>query len=64
MARIVDDVPRVEKRTVCRDGCGMTVAYVPNDVKETHGTDYSGCGWTQESLTCPGCQKTIVLRTT
>jgi hypothetical protein len=64
MARIVEDVPRVEKQVVCREGCGRTVAYVPNDVTVKQGPDYGGGWWTQESLTCPGCQKTIVLRTT
>lgn len=64
MARIVDDALCVEKRAVCRVGCGLTVAYVPNDVQEQHGTDIDGGGWTQRFLICPGCQRRIVLRTT
>lgn len=62
MARIVEEVPVVEKRAVCRDGCGKTVAYVPNDVHEYHGTDISGGPDGQEWVNCPGCRKKIIIR--
>ena len=62
MARIIDPTPspEVEKKVVCR-GCGATIAYVPNEIKSRHGTDYSGgpdgCTW----VDCPNCTKPIIL---
>lgn len=61
MARIVEGKPPVEKEIVCNNGCGRTVAYVPNDVKSRSGTDYGGgpdgCSW----VNCPGCGKKIII---
>lgn len=59
---IVNDQPdpSVRKRKVCQN-CGVTVQYVPNDVKEYSGRDYSGgpdgCRWVR----CPKCGKQIIL---
>lgn len=61
MARIVEGAPPKEKQTVCEEGCGKTVAYVPNDVREYNGTDYSGGPDGYRYVNCPGCGKEIVL---
>lgn len=63
MVGIVDEGPdpSVVKQVVCR-GCGAKLEYVPNDVKEQHGRDYSGgpdgCEW----IDCPKCSKQVILR--
>lgn len=62
MARILKEVPIKEKQAVCNNGCGATVAYVPNDVKSWHGTDYSGGPDGEEWIVCPGCGEKITLR--
>lgn len=62
MVRIVEEKPdrSVVKRIVCRN-CGVKLEYVPNDVKERHGTDYGGgpdgCKW----INCPKCGKQVVI---
>lgn len=61
MARVIKEVPVKEKQAVCEDGCGATVAYVPNEVKERHGTDYGGGPDGSKWVVCPGCGAKIVL---
>lgn len=60
MARVIEDVPRVEKRTVC-NGCGRTIAYVPNEVKRHEGTDYGGGPDGRKWIDCPACGDMITL---
>ncbi len=64
--RIIKKEPdkSVEKRVVCRDGCGATIGYLPNDVKTATCKDISGCSETWHSITCPNCKKNIVLQVT
>ena len=53
---------RVVRQVVCR-GCGATVEYVPNDVRELYrGKDISGCGEGRDGFSCPSCGKDIVTR--
>ncbi len=63
MVRIVDEGPdpSVVKHVVCR-GCGAKLEYVPNDVKERHGHDYSGGSDGSEWIDCPKCSKQVILR--
>jgi predicted RNA-binding Zn-ribbon protein involved in translation (DUF1610 family) len=61
MARVLKEIPLKEKQTVCYS-CGHTIAYVLNDVKEYHGTDYSGGPDGREWIVCPNCNKDIILR--
>jgi hypothetical protein len=65
MPRVVDPKPspKVEKIVLCRDGCGATIAYVPNDVKSYSGSDYSGGPDGHEWIVCPNCRKRIIIRT-
>lgn len=62
MARVIKEAPLVEKQIVCC-GCGATIAYVKNDIKQYHGTDYTGGPDGSEWIDCPGCSKRITLRT-
>jgi hypothetical protein len=54
--RIIDPTPHksVEKETVCRN-CGVTLAYVPNDVKSETHCDYGGGSDTYRHVMCPSC---------
>ena len=51
---------KVTKRVTC-EHCGARLEYVPNDVKEYHGTDYGGgpdgCTW----VVCGNCSKKVIL---
>ena len=53
--------PDVVKEVVCR-GCGATLSYVPNEVKTRTYKDYDGCGNVVEYITCPNCNKEVILR--
>lgn len=54
MARIVE--PPTGKRVKCAD-CGATIEYLPEEVEEYSGTDYSGGpdGWKRVKCPRPGC---------
>ena len=63
VVRVVEEKPdaSVVKKIVCRN-CGVTLEYVPNDVRRYDGTDYSGgpdgCEW----VDCPKCSKRAIIR--
>ena len=63
MARVIDPKPQegVEKQIDCT-GCGARIAYVPNDIKEYHGTDISGGPDGREWVVCPNCGHDITTR--
>ena len=52
--------PSVIKRTVCGN-CGATLEYVPKDVKERNGTDYSGGSDGEKYIVCPECNEKVIL---
>lgn len=52
--------PSVVKRTVC-DNCGSTLEYLPIDVKERHGRDYSGEPDGDKHIFCPECDHKVIL---
>lgn len=62
MARVIEDVPPVEKRVVCRDGCGKTLGYTAGEVKKREWTDYGGGPAGEEWVVCPSCGKHAVVR--
>jgi len=62
MARVIKEIPIVEKQIVCRNGCGATIAYVPNEVRSYHGKDISGGPDGREWIVCPGCGKDITIK--
>ena len=51
---------KVVKHCVC-EHCGCTLEYVPNDIKEYNGTDYSGGPDGYKWIVCAGCKKEVVL---
>ncbi len=54
MAKIIS--PPVPRNVRC-DQCRATIEYLPEDVEEHHGTDYSGGsdGWKRVKCPRPGC---------
>lgn len=57
-----DPHPSVVKEAVCRDGCGATIGYVPNDIQQTTHYDYGGGSDTYNYVTCPCCSKKIFVK--
>jgi ribosomal protein S27AE len=51
----------VSKEIICR-GCGATLSYVKNDVREYHGTDYGGGPDGREWIICPNCGNDVTIR--
>ncbi len=61
MIKIVGQDNTVMKRVTCQN-CGAILEYTKSDVKEYHGTDYSGGPDGREWIDCPKCLKEIILR--
>lgn len=60
MVTVVSTVPHpsVEKEVICK-GCGATLKYVPNDIKEKVSRDYTGGSDIYHYIQCPPCGKEI-----
>lgn len=60
--RIIEERPdpNVVKQVVCRN-CGVKLEYLPIDVKEYSGTDYSGGPDGHRWIDCPKCSKKVIL---
>lgn len=50
----------VTKEQICPI-CGVTLEYVPNDIKVTINKDYTGCSERTEWIECLNCQHRIIL---
>lgn len=61
MARVIREGHVKEKKASCKN-CGSLIGYYKQDVKEYHGTDYSGGPDGQEWVVCPKCGKDIILK--
>jgi len=61
MAKIVGEDPSAKKRITCQN-CGGIVEYLPQDVQEYNGKDYSGGPDGRRWVECPRCHKDILLR--
>jgi len=61
--KVISTVPDVSvvKRKICHH-CGATLEYVPNDVKEYSGRDYSGGPDGKKWIDCPNCGEEVTLR--
>lgn len=53
--------PSIIKEIICKN-CGAKLSYVPNDVKDRHGVDYSGGYEGEEWIDCPLCNKEVIIR--
>ena len=63
MVTVVDSVPSksVVKEVVFKK-CGVTLQYVPNDVKRDYTSDYTGDRDYFNYITCPNCSKKVVVK--
>ena len=63
MVNIVNREPHmsVVKEVICRN-CGVTLQYVPNDVKEDYTSDYTGSKDYYNYIQCPNCNKHVTVR--
>lgn len=63
MVTVVNRDPHmsVVKETICRN-CGVTLQYVPNDVKEDYTSDYTGSKDYYNYIQCPNCNKHVTVR--
>lgn len=63
MVTVVSTVPHrdVVKETVCRH-CGVTLQYVPTDVKNDYTTDYTGGRDYYKFIGCPACGKEVKVK--
>jgi hypothetical protein len=60
--QIVDPNPQPDViKYVVYYNCGCKLSYVPNDVKERHGRDYSGSAECTRYIKCAKCNKEVVL---
>jgi hypothetical protein len=60
MAKVIGYSEGVKKKFTC-DNCGAIVEYVKADIREYHGTDYSGGADGQTWVVCPGCSEKYIL---
>ena len=50
--------PKVVKEVVCRN-CGVTLEYVPNDIKKYKSYDYTGDCDINYYIDCPSCNNKV-----
>lgn len=60
MPRVIGHDKSAEKECTC-EHCGARVAYLPKDVKERNGRDYTGGSDGERYIRCPKCNKKIIL---
>lgn len=62
MVVIVNKDPHksVVKEVICRK-CGVTLSYVPIDIKESYSTDYTGGRDTYYFIKCPSCEHQVIV---
>jgi hypothetical protein len=53
--------PSVLIKLVCRF-CGVTLEFLPIDVKENYVTDMGGGGDTMRTVDCPNCKKILSVK--
>mgnify|MGYP006291025301 CR=1 FL=1 len=60
MVMIVNKDPHhsVVKEVICNN-CGVTLSYVPDDIKKEQICDYTGHYETRKYIICPSCSKEI-----
>lgn len=60
MVKVIDKEPHksVVKEKVCRN-CGVTLSYVPMEVKTKKHYDYGGGCDSYDYIDCPNCEKKV-----
>lgn len=60
---VIDPKPHhtVVKQAICRE-CGVTLQYVPNDVKTQRVSDYGGGSDIVHYIECPACNNEVGVR--
>lgn len=63
MVEIINKEPHksVVKEAICRN-CGVTLAYVPADIKRDYESDYTGDKDYFNCISCPNCNKIIKVK--
>lgn len=60
MVRVVGEAPEAVKKATCGH-CAAQLEYVPAEVKEYHGKDYSGGADGKKWINCPRCGHEVIL---
>jgi hypothetical protein len=63
MVRVIDATPHpnVVKRAICRN-CGVSLEYVPRDVKKYTERDYGGGSDTYHYIDCAACADRVYVK--
>lgn len=61
MVTVVGEDTSAYKQITCKH-CAAVLQYLPYEVKEYHGKDYSGGPAGREYITCPRCASDVVIR--
>lgn len=63
MTKVINSTPHptVVKECIC-NSCGVTIEYVPIDVKSYSATDISGCSDEYHYIECPNCKNKIYVK--
>lgn len=63
MINVVGKDNSLIKRVTCKN-CASILEYLPVDLKERTGSDYSGGRYTIKYITCPECSKELIISST
>lgn len=58
--KVISTTPKRPLRVDCHE-CGAELEYMPIDVHEYHGRDYSGGPDGKKWINCPNCNKEVIL---
>ena len=63
MVQVVNKEPHLSviKEVVCRK-CGVTLSYIPLDIKEDYSTDYIGDKTYYKFIECANCNNNVKVR--
>jgi DNA-directed RNA polymerase subunit RPC12/RpoP len=58
--KVINVNPKRPLKVDCQE-CGAELEYMPIDVKEYHGHDYTGGADGYKWIDCPNCSKKVIL---
>jgi len=61
MVEVIGQNKDIQKQITCKN-CGSILRYVKADVREYHGTDYSGSPDGREWIVCPTCNEDVTIK--